>query len=172
VPWAELACSRVGDDGDGMAVQLSRPTLRPLSGPAARTGRQPVCLHGAGNRSPTRHGEDVRVSGSHYVSWPTPQSESRTARARRRLLVRGRDFSEGVPLVGNWSEVLPTGREQAVLPVRVLTGVLNPPCPESWPAFVLSILAFTLSMVSENLVLVRDYLAVKGDPNPGPRQQF
>jgi hypothetical protein len=25
-------------------------------------------------------------------------------------------------------------------------------------------------MVSENLVLVRDYLAVKGAPNPGPRQ--
>jgi hypothetical protein len=48
--------------------------------------------------------------------------------------VRGGDSSEGVPLVGNWSEMLPTGREHDVLPVRVLTGVLNPPRPESWPS--------------------------------------
>jgi hypothetical protein len=72
VPRAEFACCRVGDDGDGMAVQLSRPALRPLSRPAACTGRQLVCLHGAGNRSPSRRGEDVRVSGSRRVSWPTP----------------------------------------------------------------------------------------------------
>jgi hypothetical protein len=71
VPRAELACCRVGD-GNGMAVQLSRPALRPLSGPAARIGRQLVCLHGAGNRSPTRRGEDARVSGSRRMSWPTP----------------------------------------------------------------------------------------------------
>jgi hypothetical protein len=65
---AERACGKVGDDGDGMDVQLSRPTLRLLSGPAARSGRQLVYLHGAGNRSPTRRSEDVRVSGSHRVS--------------------------------------------------------------------------------------------------------
>jgi hypothetical protein len=82
VPQAELACSKVGDDGDGMDVQLSRPTLRLLLGPVARTGRQLVCLHGAGNRSPTHHSEDVRVSGSRRVSWPTPQSESGAARAK------------------------------------------------------------------------------------------
>jgi hypothetical protein len=104
VPWAELACSRVGDDGDGMAVQLSRPTLRPLSGPAARTGRQPVCLHGAGNRSPTRHGEDVRVSGSHCVVAHTSvgvencSCEAETSRARQRLLGGGPSSRE---LVGN-----------------------------------------------------------------------
>jgi hypothetical protein len=52
VPWAELVCGRAGDDGDGMVVQLSRPALRLLSRPAARTGRQLVCLHGVGNRPP------------------------------------------------------------------------------------------------------------------------
>jgi hypothetical protein len=45
--------------------------------------------------------------------------------------VQGGDYSEEVPLVGNWSEMLPTGREQDVLPVMVLTGVLNPPHPDS-----------------------------------------
>jgi hypothetical protein len=56
-----------------------------------------------------------------------------SCRARRRLVVRGGDSSEGVPLVGNSSEMLPTGREHDVLPVRVLTRVLNPPRLESWP---------------------------------------
>jgi hypothetical protein len=93
VPRAELACCRVKDDGDGMAVQLSRPALRLLSGPAARIKRQLVCLHGTGNWSPTRRGEDVRVSGSCRVSWPMPQSETGIACANERLVVRGRDFS-------------------------------------------------------------------------------
>jgi hypothetical protein len=104
--------------------------------------------------SPTRRGEDVCVSGSRLVSWPTPQSETGTARAnellvvrggnlsceaetwraRRRLIVRGGNYSEGVPLVGNWLEVLPTGQEQEVLPVMVLTGVLSPLHLESWPS--------------------------------------
>jgi hypothetical protein len=60
-----------------------------------------------------------------------PQSETGTARANERLFVRGGDCSEEVPLVGNWSEMLPTGREQNVLPVMVLTGVLSPPRLES-----------------------------------------
>jgi hypothetical protein len=60
--------------------------------------------------------------------------EVETCRARRRLVVRGGDLSEGVPLVGNWSKMLPTGREHDVLPVRVLTGVLSPPRLESWPS--------------------------------------
>jgi hypothetical protein len=38
VPRAKLACGRVGDDGDGMAVQPGRPALRLLSGAS--------CLHG------------------------------------------------------------------------------------------------------------------------------
>jgi hypothetical protein len=48
--------------------------------------------------------------------------------------VRGGDFSEGVPLVGNWLEMLLIGREHDVLPMRVLTGVLSPPRLESWPS--------------------------------------
>jgi hypothetical protein len=62
--------------------------------------------------------------------------ERGACRARRRLLVRGGDLSEGVgvPLVGNWSVMLRTGREQEVLPVMVLTGVLSPSRLESWPS--------------------------------------
>jgi hypothetical protein len=102
VPQVKLACGRVGDDGDETAVQLSRPALRLLSGPASRAGRQLVCLHGVGNLSLTRRGEDVRVPGSCRVSWPTPQSESgglardgdlscevETSHARQRLLGGG-----------------------------------------------------------------------------------
>jgi hypothetical protein len=93
VPRAELACSRVGGDGDGMVVQLTRPALRLLSGPAARTGRQLVCLHGTGNRSPTRRDEDIRVLGSRRVPWITSQSETGTTRANERLVVQGGDLS-------------------------------------------------------------------------------
>jgi hypothetical protein len=46
-------------------------------------------------------------------------------------LERGGDLSEGIPLMGNWSEMLPIGRNHDVLPVWVLTGVLNLPCLES-----------------------------------------
>jgi hypothetical protein len=93
VPQMELACCKVGDDGDGMAVQLSRPALRLLSGLVACTERQLVCLHGTGNRSSTRRGEGAHVSGSHRVSWPTPQLETGTARANERLVVGGGDLS-------------------------------------------------------------------------------
>jgi hypothetical protein len=81
VPQVKLACGRIGDDVDGMAVQPGRPALRLLSGPAACMGRQLVHLHGAGNRSPMRHGRGVRAPGSHL-------SRSRGgAHARRKLLV-------------------------------------------------------------------------------------
>jgi hypothetical protein len=92
-------------------VQLSRPALRPLLGPAACTGRQLLCLHDAGNRSRTRRGEDVRVSGSRRVSCPTPQSESGTALAWQRLLVRGGDSSceEDTPRRGPSSRELVRG---------------------------------------------------------------
>jgi hypothetical protein len=93
VPRAKLACGRVGDDVDGMAVQPGRPTLRLLSGIAACMGRQLVPLHGMGNRSPTRHSGDTCAPSSCHVSWPTPQSESGGARARRRLVVRGGDLT-------------------------------------------------------------------------------
>jgi hypothetical protein len=48
--------------------------------------------------------------------------------------MRGGDCSKGVPLVGNWLETLPTGREQDVLPMMVLKGALGPPRLESWPS--------------------------------------
>jgi hypothetical protein len=151
-------------------VQQSRPTLRLLSGPAACMSRQLVCLHGAGNRSPTRRGRDVCSLGSRRVSWPTPQSESRETRAGRRLVVRGGDLSGEVPLVGNWSEMLPTGWEHCVLPVRVLTRVLSPPRLE----FGLDIVHLGLHVVNDvGLPCVKiDLLAVKGGPNPDPRQWF
>jgi hypothetical protein len=73
--------------------------------------------------------------------------EAKTCRARRRLAVRGEDLSceaetlsgqaktcrvrqrlvGGIPLVGNRSEMLPTGRKHVILPVWVLTEVLSPP---------------------------------------------
>jgi hypothetical protein len=102
----------VVDDVDGMTMQLGRPALRLLSGPAACMDRQLVYLHGVGYRSPTCRGEGVRAPGSRRVSRPTPQLElgGELARggdllcqaenycARRRLVVRGGDLSEGVPL--------------------------------------------------------------------------
>jgi hypothetical protein len=45
-------------------------------------------------------------------------------RARQRLVV-------GVPLMGNWSEMQPTGQRLGVLPVWVLTRFFSPPCLES-----------------------------------------
>jgi hypothetical protein len=77
---------QVRRDGDLMAVQLSRATLRLLSGPTARVGRQLVRLHGMGNRSPTRRGRGVhaRDRATWYglrLGW------------RRRLVVRGGDLS-------------------------------------------------------------------------------
>jgi hypothetical protein len=52
--------------------------------------------------------------------------EAETCCARWRLVV-------GVPLVGNWSELWPTGQRLDVLPVWVLTKIFSPPCPESLP---------------------------------------
>jgi hypothetical protein len=67
VPRAELACYRVGVDGDLTAAQSSRAALRLLSGPAACVGRQLVYLHGTGNRYPTRRGGGVGALGSCHV---------------------------------------------------------------------------------------------------------
>jgi hypothetical protein len=129
-----------------MTAQLSRPVLRLLSGLAACMSRQLVQLHGAGNRSPTRRGGDVRSLRSRRVSWPTPQSElgelardrdlsceAESYRARQRLVGGGPFSGELVGDARNWSEMLPTGRKRDVLPVRVLIGVLSPPRLESWP---------------------------------------
>jgi hypothetical protein len=129
VPRAELACGRVGDDGDRMAAQTS---IKALVGVSCLHGRQLLYLHGVGNRSSTRIGGDARVVGFRCASGPMRQSEldlsceAETSRVRRRLVM-------GIPLVGNWSEMKPTGRRLVVLPVLVVTRVLTPPCPESLP---------------------------------------
>jgi hypothetical protein len=106
VPCAKLACGRVGDDGDGMAVQLGKPALRLLSGPAACMGRQLVYLHGAGNRSPRAVVEMSAARGRAACRGPRPSRsrgrlarggelscEAETCRARWKLVVRGRDLS-------------------------------------------------------------------------------
>jgi hypothetical protein len=104
---------------------------------AACVGRQLVWLHGAGSQSLTCRGEGVRIPGPRCVVDHAPvrvggsSHGMETCRARRRLIVRGGNLSEEVPLVGNWSEMLPTGREQDILPVKDLTRVLGPPLPES-----------------------------------------
>jgi hypothetical protein len=139
VPRAELACGRVRDNVDGMVVQPDIPALRLLSGPAAcMTASWCVCMAQGivpprvsvvvlapraraachGPRTSRSRGEVVRGSG-----W---SCEAETSRARQRLLV-------GIPLVGIWSEMLPTGRRLDVLQVWVLTGVLSPLRLESWP---------------------------------------
>jgi hypothetical protein len=59
--------------------------------------------------------------------------EAETCCASPRLVVRGGDLSEGVPLVGNWSDMLPSSREHDVLPMMVLTGFLSLPRLECWP---------------------------------------
>jgi hypothetical protein len=83
--------------------------------------------------------------------------------------VRGGDLSWGIPLVGNWSEMLLISQRLDVLPVWVLTGVLRPPHLEywlrhcqSWPSHCQSVLGY--------LVFKGDIFAVKGGPNPGPHQ--
>jgi hypothetical protein len=92
VPRAEIASSRVGDDGDEMAAQPVRLALRLLSGVSCLHGRQLLYLHGVGNRSPTCVGVGARALCSRRASWPTYQSESEGGRARRRLVI-------GIPVV-------------------------------------------------------------------------
>jgi hypothetical protein len=87
-------------------------------------GRQLVPLHGA--IVPPRVVVEVLVPQPLIACHGLRLSRSRGE------LVRGGDLSWGIPLVGNWSEMLPTGRKHDVLPVWVLTGVLNLPLLESW----------------------------------------
>jgi hypothetical protein len=63
VAQVKLACGRVGDDGDGMAVQL-----------LASAASWCVCM-AWGIGSPTCRGGGVHVPRSRRVSQPTPQSE-------------------------------------------------------------------------------------------------
>jgi hypothetical protein len=119
VPRAELACGRVGDDDDVMAAQLVRPALRLLTGRAACMAAS--CCTCMTWRFVSPHACDART-----VRLDPHTSRDWTCRARRRLVV-------GVPLMGNGSEMQPTGQRLDVLPVWVLTRVFSPPCPESLP---------------------------------------
>jgi hypothetical protein len=126
VPPSKLACGRVGDDVDGMAVQPDRPAVRLLLGPAAcMTASWCICM--ARRIVPPRIMVEVLVPQAHVACHGPRTSRSRGG------LVRGGDLSEGIPLVGNWSEMLPTGRNRDALLVWVLTGVLSLPCHKSWP---------------------------------------
>jgi hypothetical protein len=87
VPRAELACGKVGDDGDGMAAQPVRPALRLLSGVAAcMAARYCTCMVW-GIVPP--HASVVVLAPQACALRPGPRtSRSRTCRARRRLGVR------------------------------------------------------------------------------------
>jgi hypothetical protein len=137
VSRAELACGKVGDDGNVMAVQPVSPALRLLAGRAVSCCSRMTWRFAPLHMSVTMLVPCVRahapVGTGLIVRGRDLSCEAETCRARRRLVVRGGDSSWGVPLVGNWSEMQPTGQRLDVLPVRVLTRVLSPPCRESLP---------------------------------------
>jgi hypothetical protein len=174
VPRAELACGRAGDDGDGMATQLVRPALRLLSGSTACTAanccicmvwgvvlpRASVVVLAPWARA-VCHGPRTNRSQSEVVSGGDFSCEAKACRARRRLVVRGGDLSEGIPLVGSWSEMQPTGQRLDVLPVWVLTRALSLPRPESWPS-TSSILDFVLQWCWVTLCLRKIFSPLNG----------
>jgi hypothetical protein len=145
VPRAEFACGRVRDDVDGMVVRPDKPALRLLSGPAAcMTASWCVCMaRGIVPRALRWRCSCLRLVLRVMAHTPVGVGgslcEAETCHARQRLVGRGGDLSceaetcRGIPLVGNWSEMLPTGRNRDVLPVWVLTRVLSLPRLESWP---------------------------------------
>jgi hypothetical protein len=108
VPRVEFACCRVGCDSDMTAARPGRVALRLLSQLGAHVCRQLVRLHGMGNRRPMRHSGRVHVSGSCHMVQLASWSEMESARANELLVVRGGDWSEGLPLVG-------TGRRSSQL---------------------------------------------------------
>jgi hypothetical protein len=116
VPRAKLAYDKVGDDGDGMAVQLSRPALRLLLGPAgvvawrresiphASWWRRPhpgvvphVVAHAPVGVGGARAGQRLLVRGGKL------SCEAETSRARRRLVGGGPSGRELVGDAPNWS---------------------------------------------------------------------
>jgi hypothetical protein len=117
--------------------------------------------------------------------WALRTSQSWTCRARRRLVVRGGDLSwprrRRVPLVGNWSEMQPSGQGLGVLRVRVLMKICMPSLRRNTRRRVLSFWMLQSARVrpyssclptDRNLhlegngffVLERDNLAVEGGP--------
>jgi hypothetical protein len=124
VPQAEIVCGRVRDDVDRMAAQPDRPALRLLSGPTAcMTASQCSMVWGIGPphvsvvvlapwARATCHGPRPSRSQGEVVLGGDLSCEVATCRARWRHVA-------GIPLVENWSEMLPTGRRLDILPVWV-----------------------------------------------------
>jgi hypothetical protein len=107
VPRLEFVCCRIRDDGDLTAAQLSRATLRLLSGPAARAGRQLVRLHGMGTGPPrivaealarldrtTWYGLRLGRRRRLLVRTSSLSCEAETCRAKQRLIVGGSSNGE------------------------------------------------------------------------------
>jgi hypothetical protein len=120
VPRAELACGRVGHDGDVMAAQPVRPTLMPLSGRAACLAAS-CCICVTWGTVPPR----ASVVALVLCVWAHVP-------AGARLVVRGGDLSWGPSsgeLVGdaaNWPET------RRLASVGLDQGLLSS-CPESLP---------------------------------------
>jgi hypothetical protein len=90
VPRAELACCRVGDDGDVVAAQLSRAILRLLLGLATRAATSWCVCMARGIGSP-------RIAVKMFASRGRaacrgPRHVSGTSRVRQRLVVQGGNF--------------------------------------------------------------------------------
>jgi hypothetical protein len=117
VPRAKFVCGRVGDDVDRMVVQPDRPALRLLSGPAAcMTASWCICM--ARGIVPPRIMVVVLVPHDRAACHGPSTSRSREELVRGGGLSCGAETCRGrIPLVGNWSEMLPTGRKRDVLPV-------------------------------------------------------
>jgi hypothetical protein len=103
VPPSKLACGRVGDDVDGMAVQPDRPAVRLLLGPAAcMTASWCICM--ARRIVPPHIMVEVLVPQAHAACHGPHTSRSRGARARRRLVRGDPPCGELVGDAANWSE--------------------------------------------------------------------
>jgi hypothetical protein len=90
VPQAELACGRVGDDGDVMAAQLVKPALTLLARRAVCMAASCCILHDLEIRSSICVSGDARVvrPGLHTSRGRTDgdlSCKAETCRARRRL---------------------------------------------------------------------------------------
>jgi hypothetical protein len=105
VPRANLACGRVGDDGDGYAAEQTRIkahveancSRRPPAGVFAWHGES--VPHASWWRRP-RLEVAPRVVAHASVEVGGSPRETETSSASRRLVARGGDSLEGVPLVG------------------------------------------------------------------------
>jgi hypothetical protein len=148
VPRAELACSRVGDEGDVMAAQPVRPALRLLAGRAVCMAINCCILHDVEIRS------SICVGGVARVVHPCPRTgRSQTCRARRRLSSSGKLVGDAA----NWPKtrrLASVGFDQGSFFSLSLIFALT----LSVLAFTLSILAFTLSILLDHLVVLGDII--------------